>query len=996
MRPRGRRAPNPIFARSSLSFSGHLAELERTLEVASNSTNSSSTVVVVDNLRAYMQIVDVASILGLHCDISEHAFELFRDCCSATCLRNRSVEALATACLVQAIREAQEPPTLQDSEISIASNVQQKEIGKVHQDLRRKKKKKKKILGEALQLGQPINSNSISVHMPRFLVINKCFCTRRNPISISAAAIYLACQLEDKRKTQAEICKITRDKPSVKPIESLDNAHQQQSKGKEDKHPKFRRPWLFGTANPGDTISEPAKPSTLDFDKQQLDKQQQQLYDKETLPIYLRRQSQFPSNPSSSSGISTINWTFRPSGSNSGFSTNLPAVHPPKLPPGYAEIRATLVFARDASWLHDKFLIVVLWFIQIYGLIGVTNAIYALLRFILRFYTVSFRMDEIWEKAVETALGGETEPETTRVLTLDGAVKCAKGLLPRPGILEKYPNLEHLSIAGVGVSSLDRFPRLGKLQKLVLSDNRISGGLEFLVRAGLGSLRDLDLSNNRIGLFEDLLPLAELELVSLDLYKCPVTKMRDYRARVFGLVKSLKYLDKMDAEENEIPESDDEEEEDDDDDEEEGDDGDDGEERRNVISNGRSSEVVVEVDEEESGADDDDGDERPEVMSNGRNEEDSGADDEERPEVMSNGHSEGADEEESGADDDDDGEERPNLMRNGRNEGVVEGDEEESGADDDDGDERPEVMSNGHSEGVDEEESGADDDDGDDGDEERPDVMSNGRDEEVVEGDEEESGADDDDGDDGEERPDVMSNRHGEGVVEGDEEESGADDDEGDDPEIDADGEVTVTGRQSNELRDEHLNMDEEDDDDDSDEEDDGEEDEYEPDGLLVDDTNEIEEEVSEGEEEMEHRVSGLVANGAQNVLMNIDEEENDESGEEDEYEPDGLLVDDTHEIEEEDGVEEMDLGVQHGNELLRNILVGEIEHEQEEDDDDESWEEEEEEEEEEEHGTGGRAQSMAEAVQVDEEDSDDEVQALVKRIPSIRVAWISGQLTAI
>ncbi|CAG7886153.1 unnamed protein product, partial [Brassica rapa] len=93
----------------------------------------------------------------------------------------------------------------------------QKEIGKYI-----------KILGEALQLNQPNNSNSISVHMPRFctllqlnksaqelathigeVVINKCFCTRRNPISISAAAIYLACQLEDKRNTQAEICKIT-------------------------------------------------------------------------------------------------------------------------------------------------------------------------------------------------------------------------------------------------------------------------------------------------------------------------------------------------------------------------------------------------------------------------------------------------------------------------------------------------------------------------------------------------------------------------------------------------------------------------------------------------------------------------------------------------------------------------------------------------------------------------------------------------------------------
>ncbi|KAG6399634.1 hypothetical protein SASPL_141115 [Salvia splendens] len=206
--------PYPVFAHSSLSFAGHLAELERVLETTSQGTASGPSV-VVDNLRAYLQIIDVASILGLDCDISDHAFQLFRDCSSATCLRNRSVEALATAALVQAIREAQEPRTLQ--EISTAANLPQKEIGKYI-----------KILGEALQLSQPINSNSISVHMPRFctllqlnksaqelathigeVVINKCFCTRRNPISISAAAIYLACQLEDKRKTQAEICKVT-------------------------------------------------------------------------------------------------------------------------------------------------------------------------------------------------------------------------------------------------------------------------------------------------------------------------------------------------------------------------------------------------------------------------------------------------------------------------------------------------------------------------------------------------------------------------------------------------------------------------------------------------------------------------------------------------------------------------------------------------------------------------------------------------------------------
>ncbi|KAJ4766874.1 Transcription initiation factor IIB [Rhynchospora pubera] len=214
----------PVYARSTTSFSGHLAELERVLDSSSSSssssgpsscTDSSGPMVCMDHLRAYLQIVDVSSILRLDQDIADHAFELFKDCSSAVCLRNRSFEALATAALVQAIREAQEPRTLQ--EISTASNLPQKEIGKYI-----------KILGEALKRSQPLNSNSIAVHMPRFcnllqlnksaqelaahigeVVVNKCFCTRRNPISISAAAIYLACQLEDKRKTQAEICKVT-------------------------------------------------------------------------------------------------------------------------------------------------------------------------------------------------------------------------------------------------------------------------------------------------------------------------------------------------------------------------------------------------------------------------------------------------------------------------------------------------------------------------------------------------------------------------------------------------------------------------------------------------------------------------------------------------------------------------------------------------------------------------------------------------------------------
>lgn len=215
-------------------------------------------------------------------------------------------------------------------------------------------------------------------------------------------------------------------------------------------------------------------------------------------------------------------------------------------------------------------------------------------------------MDEVWERAVEAALDGQKNLSSARSLTLDGAVKCIHGRLPPPSLLEKFKQLRQLSIANVGVSSLADFPRLPHLQKLILSDNRIAGGLEYLVEAGLESLRDLDLSNNKIQYIDDLAPLAQLKLVSLDLYECPVTRVVDYRAKVFGMIKSLKYLDKADAEDNERPESD-EEEDDDDDEEDDGGSGEvDGDERNGKLDAGPPDE------EDEEDEDGDESDEEEE------------------------------------------------------------------------------------------------------------------------------------------------------------------------------------------------------------------------------------------------------------------------------------------------------------------------------------------------------------------------------------------------
>ncbi|XP_072471257.1 acidic leucine-rich nuclear phosphoprotein 32 family member A isoform X1 [Notamacropus eugenii] len=138
-------------------------------------------------------------------------------------------------------------------------------------------------------------------------------------------------------------------------------------------------------------------------------------------------------------------------------------------------------------------------------------------------------------------------------LILDNCRSCDGKI---EGLTDEFEELEFLSTINVGLSSVANLPKLNKLKKLELSDNRISGGLEVLAEK-CPNLTHLNLSGNTIKDLSTIDPLKKLEnLKSLDLFNCEVTNLNDYRENVFKLLPQLTYLDGYDRDEEEAPDSD--------------------------------------------------------------------------------------------------------------------------------------------------------------------------------------------------------------------------------------------------------------------------------------------------------------------------------------------------------------------------------------------------------------------------------------------------------
>ncbi|KAK6324712.1 hypothetical protein J4Q44_G00040540 [Coregonus suidteri] len=200
--------------------------------------------------------------------------------------------------------------------------------------------------------------------------------------------------------------------------------------------------------------------------------------------------------------------------------------------------------------------------------------------------------------------------DTVRELVLDN---CSSNEGKIEGLTAEFVNLEFLSLINVGLISVSNLPKLGKLKKLELSDNRISGGLDVLAEK-LPNLTHLNLSGNKLKDISTLEPLKKLDsLKCLDLFNCEVTNLNDYRESVFKLLPQLTYLDGYDVEDREASDSDGEVDDDDEEEDEEGEEedfdeeDDDGDEEEGVEGE-EDDEVIGDKEEEDLGIDGEDED----------------------------------------------------------------------------------------------------------------------------------------------------------------------------------------------------------------------------------------------------------------------------------------------------------------------------------------------------------------------------------------------------
>lgn len=170
---------------------------------------SSSTRTLVG---AFRDICNMADRLSLPRGITDQANALFKKVYDSRSLRGRSNSAIAAACLYIACRQEQVPRSF--AEVKSVSEVTKKEIGRCFKLIVRAMETSVDIISSTDFMSRFCSNLSLPAAVQRAaqciarLAIDKDVTPGRSPISVAAAAIYMASQASDVKKSQRQIADV--------------------------------------------------------------------------------------------------------------------------------------------------------------------------------------------------------------------------------------------------------------------------------------------------------------------------------------------------------------------------------------------------------------------------------------------------------------------------------------------------------------------------------------------------------------------------------------------------------------------------------------------------------------------------------------------------------------------------------------------------------------------------------------------------------------------
>ncbi|GIY10260.1 transcription initiation factor IIB [Caerostris darwini] len=157
-------------------------------------------------INAFREISNMADRINLPKTIVDRANSLFKQVHDGKTLKGRSNDAIASSCVYIACRQEGVPRTFK--EICAVSKVSKKDIGRCFKEILKALETSVDLIttGDFMSrfcsnLGLPINVQRAATHIAR-KAVELDIVPGRSPISIAAAAIYMASQASEEKKSQ--------------------------------------------------------------------------------------------------------------------------------------------------------------------------------------------------------------------------------------------------------------------------------------------------------------------------------------------------------------------------------------------------------------------------------------------------------------------------------------------------------------------------------------------------------------------------------------------------------------------------------------------------------------------------------------------------------------------------------------------------------------------------------------------------------------------------